>query len=56
MTILDHCLLNLGSFFLFYFILEECQMCVHYLEYIILTPIINNWYTCKHYYSSSYPY
>jgi hypothetical protein len=27
--------------FLFILSFEECQMCVHYLEYTILTPIIN---------------
>ena len=28
-------------FFVFYFILEECQVCVDYLEITILTPVIN---------------
>ena len=63
MTILDQCLLNLGLFvYSFSFeecpcvSFEECQVCVHYLEITVFTPAINNWCTCKHYYSSSYPY
>ena len=44
MSTLDQCLLNFGLFFyLFFSILsfEECQVCVHYLEITIRTPIIN---------------
>ena len=44
MTILDHCLLDLGLFFYSFFSIlsfEECQVCVHYLEITIFTPAIN---------------
>ena len=44
MTILDQCLLVLGLFFYSFFSIlsfEECQVCVHYLEITVLTPIIN---------------
>ena len=44
MTILDQCLLNLGLFFYSFFSIlsfEECQVCVHYLEITVLTPVIN---------------
>ena len=44
MTILDQCLLDLGlSFYSFFSILsfEECQVCVHYLEITVFTPVIN---------------
>ena len=44
MTILDQCLLNLGLFFYSLFSIlsfEECQVCVHYLEITVLTPVIN---------------
>ena len=44
MTILDQCLLDLRLFFYSFFSIlsfEECQVCVHYLEITILTPVIN---------------
>ena len=44
MTILDQCLLDLGIFFFSFFSIlpfKECQVCVHYLEITILTPVIN---------------
>ena len=44
MTILDQCLLDLGLFFYSFFSIlsfEECQVCVHYLEITVLTPVIN---------------
>ena len=43
MTILDQCLLDLDYSFILFFILsfEECQVCVHYLEINVLTPVIN---------------
>ena len=44
MTILDQCLLDLGLFFYSFFSIlsfEECQVCVHYLEITILTPVLN---------------
>ena len=44
MTILDQCLVDLGLFFYSFFSIlsfEECQVCVHYLEITILTPVIN---------------
>ena len=44
MTILDQCLLDLGLFFYPLFSIlsfEECQVYVHYLEIIILTPVIS---------------
>ena len=44
MTILDQRLLDLGLFFYPFFSIlsfEECQVCVHYLEIIILTPAIS---------------
>ena len=44
MTILDQCLLDLGLFFYSFFSLlsfEKCQVCVHYLEITIFTPVIN---------------
>ena len=44
MTIVDQCLLDLGLlFYPFFSILsfEECQVCVHYLEIIILTAAIS---------------
>ena len=28
-------------FFLFYLSFKECQVCVHYLEITVLTPVIN---------------
>ena len=42
MTILDH-LLDLGLFFYSFSFLsfEECQVCVHYLEITVPTPVIN---------------
>ena len=44
MTTLDQCLLDLGLFFYPFFSIlsfEECQVCVHYLEITVLTPVIN---------------
>ena len=44
MTTLDQCLLDLGLFFCPFFSIlsfEECQVCVHYLEITVLTPVIN---------------
>ena len=44
MTILDQCLLNLGLFFYSFFSIlsfKKCQVCVHYLEITIFTPVIN---------------
>ena len=40
MTILDQCLLALGFFFSI-LSFEECQVCIHYLGIIVLSPIIN---------------
>ena len=41
MTILDQCLLNFRLFFFSILSFEECQMCVYYLEIVVLTPVIN---------------
>ena len=44
MTTLDQCLLDLGLFFYPFFSIlsfEECQMCVHYLEITVFTPVLN---------------
>jgi hypothetical protein len=44
MTIVDQCLLDLGLFFYSFFsilFLEECQVCVHYLEITVLIDVIN---------------
>ena len=32
---------NILLFFLFILSFEECQVCVHYLEITVLTPVIN---------------
>jgi hypothetical protein len=43
MTIVYQCLLDLGLFFYSFFSIlsfKECQVCVHYLEITILTPVI----------------
>jgi hypothetical protein len=54
MTILDQCLLDLGLFFYPFYLFYPLRYakCVStILNITVFTPVINNWCTCKYYYS-----